>query len=117
VPKCLGAGLVGRALEDEVVFVQRGAAAGGVGEDRVDVGGESGEVFAGEILCGGEVAGVPREAAAAALRLGHDDFDALLGEDGDGGGVDVGREDLLRAAGEERDAGTAFADGRGDARP
>ena len=66
---------------------------------------------------GGEVAGVPREAAATALGGGDDDFDALLREHGEGRGIDIGREDLLRATSEERDAGAAFADRGGDVRP
>jgi hypothetical protein len=101
------------AGEDEVVFVQAAAAAGGGGDDGVDVFGKGVEVLAGESLCGGQVADVPGEGAAAALVAGDEDFDPVAREDVDSREGDVGLEDLLGAAGEESDAGAAGSDGFG----
>ena len=65
-----------------------------------------------KLLRRAQIAGVPRQPAAAALGARDDDFDAVAREHFDGGGVDVGIEHLLRAAGEQRHARAAFAAAR-----
>ncbi len=77
-----------------------GAAAGGVDDDGVYVGGfEEGDQVAGHD--GGLVfeAGVDHEGSAAGLIGGGDYFAAFGGEDSGGGGVYVREEDRLDAAG------------------
>ena len=88
----------------------------GVDDDVVEV-----EVLEGVDGLAGEVqglffaAGVGGEGAAAALVFGGYDLAALGGEDANGGGVDLGEEDLLHAAGQERHAQLALALGAIDA--
>lgn len=71
-----GGGFFRAAFEDERVFVEAGAAAGGIGEDGVDVVWEGLEIAAsggaGIVTC----ADVPCEGTAAALGFGDDDLDA-----------------------------------------
>ena len=58
----------GRAAQHQMVFVHRRAAAGGVGDDGVHVIGEGVEIAPRKSLRRAEIAGVPRQPAAAALR-------------------------------------------------
>ena len=106
------------AGEDEVVFVEAGSTTSGVGDNGVVLGGIEGfEVFLSEFLRGGKVADVPGEGTAASLSGRDVDFDAVVGEGFDGGGVDVRIEDLLGAADEEGDFSLPGAFGWGDFRP
>ena len=94
-----------------LVFLQRRAAAGGVGDDGVEIaGGEGEEIFAREVAGGVANSGVSGERAAARLIFGHDDFAAVGGEDADGRVVETREGDLRDAAGEECDASAALAD-------
>src|SRR5277367_4162933 len=89
------------------VFLHGGAAACGVDDDGVYVGGlEEGDDVARH--CGGLLfeAGVDHQGSAAGLVLGSDDLAAFSGEDSCGSGVDVGEEDLLDAAAEHADSAT-----------
>ena len=85
----------GVVAEEVAVLLHGGAAAGGVDDDGVDVGGlEEGDDVARH--CGGLLfeAGVDHQGSAAGLVFGRDDLAAFSGEDACGGGVDVGEEDL-----------------------
>src|SRR5229473_5143325 len=95
-----------------MVFLERGAAAGGVGDDGVEVfARKCGEIVAREFASGIANAGVDGERAAAELILGDDHFAAVGGEDADGGFVELGESDVGDAAGEEGHAGAARAGG------
>lgn len=59
----------------------------------------------------GLVPDVPGKGSAAGLIFGNVDVDAIVNEALDGGGVDVGIEDLLSAADEEGDGATFVAVG------
>ena len=92
--------------EEVVVFLERGAAAGGVGDDGVEfVASESEKIFAGEIARGVADSGVSGERSAAQLIFGDDDFDAVGVEDADGCVVEARECDLRDASSEEGDAG------------
>jgi hypothetical protein len=77
----------------------------------------SGKIVQREGLRRSPIPGVPSQPTAAALIGRDEDLDAVAGEDFNSSGVDVRIEDLLRAAGEQGDAGTAFAPSGRDARP
>ena len=71
--------------EEVIVFLERGAAAGGVGDDGVElVACEGEQIFAREIARGVADSGVSGERSAAQLIFGDDDFDAVSVEDADG---------------------------------
>jgi hypothetical protein len=93
-----------RAGENEVVFVEGGAAPRGAREDGINIRREDAEIPPCEPLRRRQIAGVPRERAAADLSAGHDHLDPVARKDFDGGRVDVRIEDLLRAACKEGDA-------------
>ena len=97
----------GVVAEEVAVFLHGGAAACGVDDDGVYVGGlEEGDDVASH--CGGLLfeAGVDHQGSAAGLVFGRDDLAAFSGEDSRGGSVDVGEEDLLDAAAEHADSAT-----------
>lgn len=95
-----------------IVFLECGAATGGVGDDGVEVfTKEDGEISSGEIPRSVTDAGVGGEGAAAELSPGDDDFAAVGGENADGGFVELRESDIRDASGEESDAGTAGAGG------
>src|SRR6267143_3481602 len=95
-----------------MVFLERGAAAGGVGDDGVEVCAKKyGEIFSREFPGGVANAGVRRERAAAELATGDDDFAAVGGEDADSGFVELRKSDVGDASGEEGHAGSARTDG------
>ena len=76
--------------EKMIVFLERGAAAGGIGDDGVEVfAQEDGEVFSGEVARGIANAGMRGEGAATALSRGDDHFAAVGGEDAKGGFVEL----------------------------
>ena len=95
-------GLVGRPAQDQRVLMHRRAAARRVREDGIHVDRERIEVAPRRRLRRGEVAGVPREAAAAALGARHVDFHAVAREHVDRRRVDVGLQHLLRATRQQR---------------
>ena len=96
-----------------IVFLERGTAAGGVGDDGVEIfAEENGEVFSGEIACGIANTGMRGEGAAAALSRGDDNFAAVGGEDANRGLVELGEGDVGDASGKECDASAARS-GRG----
>ncbi len=92
--------------EEVIVFLERGAAPGGVGDDGVEFfAGEGEEIFAGEVARGVADSGVGGERSAAHLSFGDDDFDAVGVEDANGRVVESREGDLRDATGEEGDAG------------
>src|SRR5713226_5823840 len=93
-----------------IVFLECGTAAGGVGDDGVEVfAKKGGEIVAREFASGIANSGVRGEGAAAELIFRDDHFASVGGEDTDGGFVEPRESDVGDAAGEERDAGTARA--------
>src|SRR5271156_1498934 len=104
--ECAGAISPLRVVAEEVaVPLHRGAATGGVDNDRVDVGSfEEGDQISSHL--GGLVfeAGVDHESSAAGLAGWSDDLEAFCGEDTRCGCVDVREEDLLDAASEHTNA-------------
>ena len=94
------------------VFLERGAAAGGVGDDGVEIiVKKDGHVSFCEIASGVADSGVRGESAAAELSPRDDDLAAVGGEDADGGFIEPGEGDVGDAAGEESDTGAARAGG------
>src|SRR5260370_17628470 len=95
-----------------IVFLEGGTAAGGVGDDGVEVFAKKcGEIVAREFASGIANAGVGGERAAAKLIFWDDHFAAVGGEDADGGFVELRECDVGDASGEKRDAGAAGAGG------
>ena len=95
-----------------MVFLERGAAAGGVGDDDVEVFAKKyGEILSCEFAGGVANDCVRRERAAAELAIGDDDFAAVGGEDADGCFVELGKSDVGDAASEEGDASAARTGG------
>ena len=95
-----------------IVFLERGAAAGGVGDDGVEVfTKEDGEICSGEVARGITYAGVRGEGATAELPPGDDDLAAVGGEDADGGFIELRESDIRDASGEKGDACAARAGG------
>jgi hypothetical protein len=76
-----------------------------------------GKVAPRESLGCAQIAGVPGQATTAALRGRDDDLHTVAGEDFDGGGIDVGIEDLLGAACQQGHPGAPLTTGGGDTRP
>src|SRR5260370_30846565 len=95
-----------------IVFLEGGTAAGGVGDDGVEVFAKKcGEIVAREFASGIANAGVGGERAAAKLIFWDDHFAAVGGEDADGGFVELRECDVGDASGEKRDAGAAGGGG------
>ncbi len=98
--------------EEMIVFLERGTAAGGVGDDGVEVFAKKrGEIFASEFAGGIANTCMRRERAAAKLIFWDDDFAAVGGEDADGGFVELRKSDVGDASSEEGDAGAARTGG------
>src|SRR6202030_2069220 len=98
--------------EKMIIFLERGAAARGIGDDRVEMFEREGQqVFAREVAGGVAYSSVGGESATAKLSCGDDDFAAVRGENADGGFIEVCEGDLGDAACEEGHAGTARAGG------
>lgn len=103
-------GLVGG--EKMMIFLERGAATGGVGDDGVEVlVEECGDIFSGEIASDVANSGMRGKRAAAKLFRGDDDFATVGGENADGGVVELRKGDVGDATGEEGDTGAAWSDG------
>src|SRR6267378_7086113 len=95
-----------------IVFLEGGAASGGVGDDGVEVFAKKcREIVAREFASGIAHAGVGGERAAAELVFWNDHFAAVGGEDADGGFVELRESDVGDATREECDAGAARAGG------
>src|SRR6266851_9333007 len=95
-----------------IVFLEGGTAAGGVGDDGVEVFVKKcGEIVAREFASRIAKAGMRGERAAAELIFRDDHFAAVGGEDADGGFVELRECDVGDASGEKRDAGAAGAGG------
>jgi len=111
--KGYGRGVIGlRSDEQMVVFLERGAAAGGVGDNGVEVACSEGqEVPASQIAGNIAESSVEREGTATELSSRNDDFAAICSEDANGGFVEGSKSDVGYAPGEEGHAGTAFASG------
>ena len=101
-----GAGRPCRIVAEEVSILLHGrAAAGGVDDDRVHLGGfKDGDHAAGEASGLIFQARVDHESAAAWLGARDNHLAAFRGEDADGRLVDVLEEDLLNTAGEHANA-------------
>ena len=95
-----------------MVFLERGAASGGVGDDGVEIfAEEDGEIFLREFARGIADSGVRGEGSAAELPFWNDDLAAVGGEHANGGFIELGESDVGDAAGEEGDACAARAGG------
>ncbi len=96
--------------EKVIVFLERGAAAGGVGEDGVEMFPEEGsDIFARQVAGGFTNASVRGQRTAAKLAIWHDDFTAVGGEHADGGFVKLREGDIGDATCEEGDTRAARA--------
>ena len=99
--------------KEMIVFLEHGTAAGGVGDDGVDVFAKKcGEILSSEIAGAIANARMRGQRAAAKLVLWDDHFAAVSGEDADGGFVELRKSDVGYAAREEGHAGAARTDGR-----
>src|SRR5712692_2635499 len=93
-----------------IVFLECGAAAGGVGDDGIEIFvGEGREICPGKIARGIADTGVSGQRSATKLILGDDDFAAVRGEHADGGFIEIRKYDIGDATGEEGDTGAARA--------
>lgn len=101
-----------RTLKHQGVFAHSRAATGGIDNDGIDVVRECRDRFA----CGGTgrgcFANVPGERAATGLIFGNKNLDAVVREHIDRCAVDLRGENLLNAAGEQRDTRPPGAAGR-----
>src|SRR5882724_6994014 len=94
--------------KEMIIFLERGAASGGVRDDGVKVfAKEDGKICSSEFPRHIADAGVRGKRTAAKLSLGHDDFAAIGSEDADGGFIEPREGDVGDASGEESDAGAA----------
>src|SRR3954469_3109201 len=102
---------VGRVvLEEFGILLHHGAASGGVGDDCIEAVAEHGvDILAREFAGGIELPGVCVKRTATSLIVGHDDLNAVHGEDADGGAVEFGEGDAGDASSEKGDAGTTLA--------
>ena len=99
--------------KEMLVFLERGAAARGVGDDGVKLfERKRGNIVSREFARGFAEAGVRGQRAAAELILGHDDFAAVGSEHANGGFVEAGKRDVGDAAGEKSHARAAGPHGR-----
>jgi len=99
--------------KEMIVFLEHGTAAGGVGDDGVEVFAKKcGEILSSEIAGAIANARMRGQRAAAKLVLWDDHFAAVGGEDADGGFVELRKSDVGYAAREEGNAGAARTDGR-----
>jgi hypothetical protein len=95
-----------------IIFLERGAASGGVGDNGVKVFEmEDGKIFSSEFAGQFTEAGVRGKRTAAELSFGHDDFAAIGSEDADGGFIEARESDVGDASSEESNAGSARAGG------
>ena len=95
-----------------VVLFERGAAAGGVGDDGIEIfAEENGEIFLREFTGSIADSGVRGEGAAAKLSFGDNDFAAVGSEHADGGFIELRESNVGDASREESDAGAARAGG------
>src|SRR6266704_3309132 len=102
--------LTGR--KEMIVFFERGAAAGGVGNDGVEIlAKENRQIVAGEAARDVADARVRGESAAAKLPIGHDDFATVSGKDADGRFVQLRKGDISDASSKESDASAARTGG------
>ena len=108
-----GGGVFGFVMAEQVmIFLQRGAAAGSVGDDGVEIGEMEGEeILAGDVAGGLAGAGVLGQRAAAALCVRNNDVAAVGSEHANGGLVERREGDLRDATGEKRHARAARPDG------
>ena len=89
-----------------VVFLERGAAAGGIGEDGVEIAAEKyRDIFSRKFPRRIANAGVSGQRAAAGLPLGNDDFAAVGGEHANGSFVELRKSDVGDATRKESHAG------------
>src|ERR1700675_43802 len=95
-----------------IIFLEGGAATGGVGDDGVEVFAKKyGEILAGKFARGIANAGMRRERTAAKLAIRNDHFAAVGGEDTDGGFVELRKSNVGDTSSEESDAGAARTGG------
>jgi hypothetical protein len=93
-----------------LVFLERRAAAGGVGDDGVEFAAEEdAHVDARQIASDVADSGVRRQRTAADLAGGHDDLAAVGGEHANRCFVQLRETDLCDAAGEKCNAGSFLA--------
>ncbi len=94
--------------KEMIIFLKRGTASGGVGDDGVKVfAKEDGKICSSEFSGHIADAGVRGKRAAAKLSFRHDDFAAIGSKDADGGFIEPREGDVGDASGEESDAGAA----------
>ena len=99
--------------KEMIIFLERGTASGGVGDDGVKVfAKEDGKICSSEFAGHIADAGVRGKRTAAKLSFRHHDFAAIRSEDADGGFIEPRKGDVGDASGEESDAGAARARGR-----
>ena len=107
--ECRCGGVFGFAgSEQAIVFLKRGTATRGVGDDRVEISStEGGEIATGQFA--GDVAhtSMQRQGAAAELTVRDNDFASVCREDADGGFVQRRESDICDATREEGHAGAA----------
>ncbi len=100
--------LVGR--EEVIVFLERGAATRGVGDDGVKLGGgERGDVLAGKLAGRFANSSMSGKGTAAELLAGDDDFAAIGGEHADGGFIEFCESDVGDASRKKGDSSAAGA--------
>ena len=91
-----------------IVFLERGAAAGGVGNDGIELVAEKyAEIFASEFTSGIANAGVRGERATTKLTIRNNHFATVGSENANGGLIELRKSDIGDASGKEGDAGAA----------
>src|SRR5882724_4116245 len=88
-----------------IVFLERGAAAGGVGNDGIELVAEKyAEIFASEFTSGIANAGVRGEGATTKLTIRNNHFATVGSENANGGFVELRKDDIGDASGKKSDA-------------
>src|SRR6266581_4036308 len=92
-----------------IVFLERGAAARGIGDNSVEIFEREGrKISSREFTCGVAKSRVRGKGAAARLVFWHDNFAAVRGEHADSSFVEFRKSDVGDAAGEKSNARAAW---------
>src|SRR5690349_4623702 len=112
--KLAGVGrILGITCKQLAVFLQRGAATGGIGNDGIVTGvHQVADIAAGQVPGLAQVSSMGLQGAATALPRGHEDVNAVAVQHADGSAIQFGGCDAGDATGQKEDPAAALAPAR-----